>query len=146
MRNNITILMAVLLFTLIPACFYSDPDLYEVEPEPGDPPVISVTTNLDTLNNPPINDSLQVIYHVEIEGGELYYVYAVIASTQVFESDSIYGSFWINHSLAAETGVDTLYMDFYYSSNSNSLADAVGYEARNQPLKIAVDFNMGVIK
>ncbi|MCD4710218.1 MAG: hypothetical protein K8R52_05180 [Bacteroidales bacterium] len=142
MRKSIFILCAVVLLSMLPACFYSDSEMYNVEPVPGDPPVILVTTNLDTLYNPPVNDSLEVIYYVEIEGGELYYVYAVIANTPVFESDSTYGSFWINPNLVDEPGVDTLHIDFYYSSNSNSLADLVGYEALVDSLKVAVDFNM----
>jgi len=145
MRMIISILMATLIL-LLPSCFYSDSKVYEVEPVPGDPPVISVFTNLDTLVNPPVNDSLEVIYNVEIEGGDLYYVYAEIASAQIFESDSIHGSFWITHSMSAVNGVDTLYIDYYYSSNSNSLADITGYEARIKNLKIAVDFNLGSVK
>lgn len=142
MKKSISILIAVLLLSMLSACFYSDSEMYNVEPVPGDPPVILVTTNLDTLYNPPVNDSLEVIYDVEIEGGELYYVYAAIATTPVFESDSTYGSFWIDPSLADSSGVDTLYIEFYYSSNSNSLADKVGYEALLESLKISVDFNL----
>jgi hypothetical protein len=134
------------LLLLLPACFYTDSELYKVEPVAGDPPVFSVTTNLDTLYNPLVNDSLEVIYRVDIEGGELYYVYGVIAETQVFESDSIYGSFWINHGVAEEPGVDTLYLDFYYSSNSNSLADIVKYEALLTTLNLAVEFNLETAK
>jgi len=140
MRKIITILMAT--FLLLPSCFYSDSELYQVEPVPGDPPVISVVTNLDTLVNPAVNDSLEVIYNVEIEGGDLYYVNAVISDAQIFESDSIHGSFWITALMSGVTGVDTLYIDYYYSSNSNSLADVTGYEARIKKLKIAVNFNL----
>jgi hypothetical protein len=140
MRMNICILLSLLLISLIPACFYVDSEIYEVEPIPGDPPVISVTTNLDSLVDPPVNDSLEVIYDVEIEGGDLYYVYAGIDGNFVYESDSTHGAFWINPDHAALPVVDTLIMDFYYSSNSNSLADLVGYEALIKTLKIAVDF------
>jgi hypothetical protein len=140
MKQLLPILFVAMLLVL-PACFYSDSEIYEVEPVADDPPVFSVTTNLDTLDNPLVNDSLEVIYEVNIEEGELYYVYAVIAETQVFESDSIYGSFWIDQGVAGEPGVDTLYLDFYYSSNSNSLADYAKYEALLTSLKIAVEFN-----
>jgi hypothetical protein len=136
----ISILIATIL--LLPSCFFTDSEVYQVEPVPGDPPVISVVTNLDTLVNPAVNDSLELIYNVEIEGGDLYYVNAVISGAQIFESDSIYGSFWITSLMSAVTGVDTLYIDYYYSSNSNTLADIVGYEARIKQVKIAVDFNL----
>ncbi len=146
MRRLITILSVALLLSGLSACFYSDLEMYEVEPIPGDPPVFSASTNLDSLYNPPVNDSLEVIYQVEIEGGEFYYVYADVGNTMIFESDSTYGSFWINSYLADSSGVDTLYMGFYYSSNSNSLASNVGYEPLVEYLNIAIDFNQGGAK
>jgi hypothetical protein len=142
MRQYISIFFAALLLSGLPACFYSDSLIYEVEPVPGDPPILSVSTNLDTLHNPPVNDSLEVIYQVEIAGGEFYYVYAEVASSPVFESNSTHGSFWINPDMADYLGVDTLLMEFYYSTNSNSLADKVGYEALIEYLKFAIDFNL----
>jgi len=142
MRKYVPTIFAALLLAGLPACIYSDAEMFEVEPVPGDPPVISVITSLDTLYNPLVNDSLEVIYNVEIDGGEFFYVYAGAVGTLVFESDSTYGSFWINPSLADTSGVDTLYMEFYYSSNTNSLADKVGYEALIKYLKFAIDFNL----
>jgi hypothetical protein len=142
MRKFIPILFATLLLAGLPGCFYSDSEMYNVEPVPGDPPVRSVSTNLDTLYNPQVNDSLEVIYQVEVSGGEFYYVFADVASSTVFESDSTYGSFWITPDMADSSGVDTLYMEFYYSSNSNSMADKLGYEALLDYLKIAIDFNL----
>ena len=141
MRKFIPILFAALLLAGLPACFYTDSEMYNVEPVPGDPPVRSVVTNLDTLHNPQVNDSLEVIYQVEVSGGEFYFVYADVASSTVFESDSTYGSFWITPDMADSLGVDTLYWDFYYSTNSNSMADMIGYEALLDSLKIAIDFN-----
>lgn len=143
MRKYISIFFATLLLSGLPACFYSDSNTYYVEPIQGDPPLVSVTTNLDTLYNPPVNDSLEVSYLVEIEGGEFYYIYADLAHTSVYESDSSYGSFWINSILADSSGIDTLYLELYYSSNSNSLADKVGYEALTDTMKYAIDFNLG---
>ena len=143
MRKYIFIVFAAILLSGLQSCFYTDSELYEVEPVPGDPPLISINTNLDTLYNPPVNDSLEVIYQVEISGGELFYVYADIMNTTIFESDSTYGSFWIYPLLADSTGVDTLFMEFYYSTNSNSLADKLGYEALVEYLSFGIDFNLG---
>lgn len=126
----------------MPACFYSDSDTYYVEPVPGDPPLVSVWTNLDTLYNPPVNDSLEVNYLVEVEGGEFFYLYADVVQTTIFESDSSSGTFWISSMLADSSGIDTLHLEYYYSSNSNSLADKVGYEALTETLKYAIDFNL----
>jgi len=142
MRKFIPIFLAALLLAGLPACFYNDAEMYNVEPVPSDQPVRSVITNLDTLSNPQVNDSLEVIYQVELSGGEFYYVYADVASSTVFESDSTYGSFWITSDMADSLGVDTLYMEFFYSSNSNSMADKLGYEALLDYLKIAIDFNL----
>jgi len=143
MRQYISIFFAALLLSGLPACFYSDSEVYYVEPIPGDPPLLSVSTNLDTLYNPPVNDSLEVIYQVEIAGGELYYVYAEVASSPVFESNSTHGSFWINPGMADYLGVDTLLMEFYYSTNSNSFSDRIGYEAQVDTLKYAINFSPG---
>jgi hypothetical protein len=128
------------------ACFYSDTDLYFVEPLEGDPPQVNISTSLDTLNEPAVYDSLQVDYLVEISGGEFYYVIGELASTTVFESDSSRGTFWITSSMADSGGRDTLFMSFYYSSNTNSLADKLGYEARVEILDYALNFMMGGAK
>lgn len=120
--------------------------MYFVEPLPDDPPLISVSTNLDTLTNPPVNDSLKVEYLVEITGGKLYYVYAEVAQSMVFESDSIHGLFWITRYMADSAGIHTLHMNFYYSTNSNSLADKFGYEAQILYRDFELDFNAGASK
>lgn len=146
MGRYISIIIVALLLSGLEACFYSDLEMYEVEPTPDDPPVFAVSTNLDSLQNPDVNDSLEVIYRVEISGGELYYLYADVGSTQIFESDSTAGSFWILPSFADSSGIDSLYMEFYISSNSNSLADEVGYEALVEYLSIAVNFNLEATK
>lgn len=143
MRTWIHSTLAGLLICGLTGCFYSDTDMYFVEPIPDDPALISVSTNLDTLTNPPVNDSLKVEYHVEITGGELYYVFAELARYMVFESDSIRGSFWITPFMVDSAGIDTLHMNFYYSSNTNSLADKFGYEAMVMYRDFALEFNAG---
>ena len=143
MRIRISILISALLLLWLPACFYSDTEMYYVDPIAGDPPLVTVSTSLDSLHNPPVNDSLEVEYLVEINGGELYYVYAEIASSMVFESDSTQGMFWITPFMADPFEIDTLHMRFYYSSNTNSLADKLGYEALVKYLDFALDFNAG---
>ena len=113
-----------------------------MNPVPGDPPLMTLTTSLDTLYHPPVNDSLQVNYLVDIQNGTFYYMYAVIANTTIYDSDTSMGSFWIYPELANDSGVDTLYIDLYYSTNSNSLADKIGYEAILETMKFAVNFNL----
>lgn len=143
MEKRYYIWLTALLLLCLPGCFYSDNEMYYVEPIQDDPPELTVSTNLDSLYNPPVNDSLEVEYRVDISHGELYYVYAEIARAMVFESDSVYGSFWITPHMADSAGIDTLHMEFYYSSNTNSLADKLGYEALVKYLDFALDFNAG---
>ena len=135
MKKVLVLLMGPML---LHACFYSDSEWYRVDPVADDPPIVTVVTNLDTLDNPRVNDSLQVIYDLSIENGNFYYLDAVVADQTIFQTDTTYGSFWIYPEQS--TGVDTLYMDFYHSSNTNTLADVTGYEARITRLKYAIDF------
>ena len=146
MKTWISIIFTVLLFSALRGCFYSDSEMYYVEPIADDPPIISLSTNLDTLHDPQVNDSLEVNYLVEVSGGEFYYVYADVAGSTVFESDSTQGSFWLTSDMVESTGVDTLFMEFYFSANTNSLADEFGYEALLEYLNLAVDFNLGGAK
>lgn len=120
--------------------------MHYVEPTAGDPPLISVSTNLDTLYDPEVSDSLGVHYQVEITGGEFYYVYAELAQSLIFASDSSQGSFWITPFMADSSGIDTLHMEFYYSTNTNSLADMLGYEALIKYKKYALEFMLGGAK
>ena len=143
MRRVFHITFAILILASLPACFYDDSDMYFVEPVPGDPPLISLSTSLDTLVNPTVSDSLEVAYLVEVSNGEFYYMYAYLAGSTVYESDSTQGTFWITSFMADSSGIDSLYMDFYFSTNSNSLADQLGYEAVVESLSYAIDFSMG---
>ena len=127
--------------SLLSACYFTDSEWYRADPVADDPPEVSVITNLDTLYNPRVNDSLQVIYEVSVVNGEFFFMEAMVSDWTVHSSDSTYGSFWVYHSQSNETGLDTLYLDFYHSSNTNTLADVTGYEARITSQKYAIDFS-----
>ena len=143
MRSAICIIFAALILASFQGCFYSDSDMYYVDPVPGDPPLISISTNLDTLGIPTVSDSLEVYYLTEVSNSEFYYMYAYIAGSTIYESDSTRGTFWVTPFMADSSGIDTLHMDFYYSTNSNSLADQFGYEAVIESLAYAIDFSLG---
>ena len=144
----------VLLLSGISGCFYSDSEMFYVVPLAGDPTDITVSTNLDDLHNPQVNDSLEVRYLVEITDGELYYAKAALAGSLIYGSDTIQGAFWITPYMADAAGIDTLYMRFEYSSNTNSLADKISqddnyevvYEWLVKDYKFALDFNLGAAK
>lgn len=122
------------------SCFYNESDVYFAEPEPGDPPVFSVSVNLDTITDPEVIDSLEVSYSAEIENGEFYLMQAYTISKLFFESDSLQNSFLIYPGDVSYPGTDTLFMIYYYSTNSNSLADKVKVEANNVLKKYGIIF------
>jgi hypothetical protein len=139
--RKVSWILSLTALCLLSACYFNDSDWYKADPVAGDPPEVSVITNLDTLYNPRVNDSLQVIYEVSVVNGKFYFMEAMVSDGIVHSSDSAYGSFWVNHSQSNDTGLDTLYLDFYHSSNTNTLADVTGYEALITSQKYAIDFS-----
>ncbi len=143
----ILILTAVLLLA---GCTYSNSEVYYVTPIPGDSATVVVSTNLDTLDEIVISDSLLFKYRAEIVGGELYFITASISSLTLYQfipdynSDTINGpyvvtdSFWIWSNLAPDTAVYSLLFSTYYSSNTNSLGDKIGLEAKT----LNLDFDL----
>jgi hypothetical protein len=129
------------MLILCHSCFYTETDIYFVDVVPGDPPVFSVSTNLDTIVDPVVSDSLEVIYEAEIENGEFYLVQSYLSDGFIFQSDSLQDAFWIHLEDEASPGLDTLYLYFYYSTNSNSLADLVKAEANIVQRKYPITFH-----
>ena len=144
MINTCPVLVTCVVLCLLSACYFTDNSLYQADPVAGDPPVVSVITNLDTMDLPRVNDSLQVIYDVSIENGRFFLMEASVTEGMVHSSDSASGSFWIYAFQSQSKDIDTLRLDFYHSSNSNTLADIAGFEARITRLKYAIDFNQGI--
>ena len=140
MRKASPVLVTLAAVSLLSACYFTDSEMYRVDPVADEPPEVSVVTNLDTLLNPRVNDSLQVIYELSIVNGEFFFMDAEVSDGTIHSSDTSSGSFWIYPSQSNESDIDTLYMDFYHSSNTNTLADITGYEAHITSLKYAIDF------
>jgi len=140
MKKLVPVILAG-IFLLYRSCFYAESDVYFVDVVPGDPPIFSVSVNLDTIVEPEVNDSLEVFYGAEIEKGEFYLAQAFVSKSVVFESDSVANSFWLFPGDVPYPGVDTLYIIFYYSTNTNSLADIVRLEANIVQRKYALQFN-----
>lgn len=143
--KRIIIIVLVLFVILLDACVYSESGIYYTEPIPGDPPSFSVTTNLDTIPEPSVADSLEVIYDAEIANGEFYQVEAYILDELVFNSDTTDGSFLIYTTDVEVPGVDTLSIYFFYSTNSNSLADIFDLEYNYTQLDYAINFEEGML-
>ncbi len=134
-------MVAAMVMLAVAGCTYTDQEIYYVEPVPSDSAVIAVTTNLDTIEQVVITDSLMFRYRAEIEGGELYFAEASIGSLILYQlatdydPDTVTGpyittdSFWIRSDIAPDTNLYSLQFSLYYSSNTNSLADQVGIEA-----------------
>jgi hypothetical protein len=141
MKIRPAIFPVICLACCMGACVYSSSGIYNVEPVPDDPAVIDITTSLDTMIDPTVTDSMAVIYTVEIDKGELYYIESKLEDLPVYElataydPDTVEGpyqlvdTFWIRGSLPVDPGSNTLYMNFYYSSNTNSLGDLFRIEA-----------------
>ena len=144
MKNKIFIPVVLGIVCLINACTYSEDGVYRVDPVPDDPPVVWTTTNLDSIENPVITDSLEVDYNFSIQNGELYILDVTLGDVSIYQSDTTHGSFWIYANDSELPGIDTLRMIFYYSSNTNSLADKLGLEARDLGLKYAIDFKWSI--
>jgi hypothetical protein len=58
----------------------------------------------------------------------------------LFESDSLENAFWLYSGDFPFPGTDTLYLAYYYSTNSNSLADIVKVEANIVRKKYGIIF------
>ena len=144
MKSRTFILLAGIIVSIVNACMYSNDGVNTVNPVPDDPPVVWATTNLDSMDNPVVYDSLKVVYDISIQNGELYILDVLVGNVPVYESDTTMGSFWIYSYDAEVPGIDTLRMNIYYSSNTNSLADVLGLEARNIGLKYAIDFTRSI--
>ena len=127
MKKITTIILAGIV-VLIGACVYSESGTHHVDPVPGEPPSFQVSTNLDTIPDPKVPDSLEVFYDADIENGEFYQVESYAFDELVYMSDSTEGSFWISYDSLYRTGMDTLSLFFFYSTNSNSLADIIHAE------------------
>jgi hypothetical protein len=143
MGNKQLIFLMAAWVLLASACVYTESGIYEVDPVPGEPPVISVTTNLDTLMDPVVTDTLEIAYEVLIENGEFYLAEAYIVNQQVYYADTTKGSFLLYRNMVYEPTTDTLYFNFYYSTNSNSLADIFNLEAHVIKLKYPITFQEG---
>ena len=134
------------------ACTYSDSGYFMVEPEPDDTATCTVTTNLDTMIEPTltVTDTLWVVFEAEVNNGELYRAICILEDSIMYDSitaseaDTLYesfillDSFGIPPSISLDPGLYPLYMDFLYSSNTNSLGDIYGYEWETKELEYAI--------
>ena len=128
MRNrDILALMFFILFTA--SCVYSENDLYFNYIIPGEPPTLSIITNLDTLNAPSVTDSLKVLYEISVDSGKFLWTRFLLEDSLIFDSDTAKSGFWLKSEMVNESGMYTLTMEAYYSTNSGSLADKMGIEA-----------------
>ena len=146
------ILMLAVSLLLPAACTYSDSGYFMMYPEPDDTATCTVTANLDTINDPTVtaSDTLWIVFEAEVNNGELYRAICILEDTIVYDSitaseaDTLYesfillDSFGIPPSISLDPGLYPLYMDFLYSSNTNSLGDIYGYEWETKELEYAI--------
>jgi hypothetical protein len=128
MRNReiITILLFILCTS---SCTYTEDELYFNNVNPGEPPGISIFTNLDSIEVPSVYDSLLVLYEINVDSGDFIWTRFLLSDSLIFDSDTSSSGFWLKSDMANYFGKHTLTMEAYYSTNSGSLADIVGIEA-----------------
>lgn len=119
----------LLIACVVQSCIYNENDIYFNEIDISHLPVITIQLNLDSLDTPTVNDSLEVLFNISVEGGELYWTRFVISDSIVYANDTASDRFWLTSGLVVGPGTYTLEMDAFYSSNTGSLADIIGIEA-----------------
>lgn len=127
MKLIIPTAIALALFCLLNGCIYQPNDVYYYEVIPGEEPVLTFSSNLDTLPQE-IRDSIEVNFAASVDVGQIYLIGFYFDDTEVYLGDTLSGSFWLNPSFIDSTGIYALDLNVYYSTNSGSLADVIGGE------------------
>lgn len=134
MKNRIMKILSLVFFAfLVQSCIYSDNDIYFNEIDTDNLSIITIKTNLDSLDTPTVSDSLEVRFDISVDGGELYWISFVISDSTVYASDSLTETlsdrFWLTPGLVSGPGLYHLELEAYYSTGTGSLADVIGIEA-----------------
>lgn len=134
------LLPVLILLLSVTSCEYISQDIHYVEPEAGTEPLLLPLTNLEADSVYVVRDSMLVAYEVFLNAGELYYIEASIGNLVHYSHWPSYDpdtsgtwpvaadSFYLEDVFHLDSGLHTLYMDFYHSTNSNSLADMLSLE------------------
>ena len=135
--NFLAALAGLILF--LNSCTYTNDGEHFVSPIPGDPPVFSVSCNLDTMLFIETSDSVFISYSAEIENGTLYVVAAEVNEQLTYdtvanlEADTaarvLRDSFYVQKDVDLLVGENFLNLIFYISTNSNTLGDLYDVEA-----------------
>lgn len=141
MKTSACLSVLISFTLLLSSCIYSDEGEHYVIPVPGEPPVFSAQTNLDTFGIIETSGQVMVRYTAQIENGILYQVTGEVDETEAYDSllyleanvgsgaKIISDSFIIQKDVELLPGENVLSLYFYYSTNSNTLADLVGVES-----------------
>ena len=142
----IAALAGFLLF--LNACTYTNDGEHFVNPVPGEPPVLSVSCNLDTFSFIETTDSVLISYTAEIENGFLSLVYAEVNELVPYdtlanlEADTVpqvlRDSFYVAKDVDLLAGENILDLFFYTSTNSNTLGDLYNIEADMRTLTYSI--------
>ncbi len=127
MKKLSAILTGVIILLLFSGCIYQTNDYYFYNVVAGDEPILSFSSNLDTVSEA-ITDSLFVDYEASVDVGYIYQVIFYFDDSLVYSQDTITNTFWINPSFVDSSGTYDLDLLLYYSTNTGSLADKLGGE------------------
>jgi len=128
MRKIIPAFIVLLLFSA-KSCVYQSTDYYYFNVVPGEEPVLTFTSNIDTLPAT-LTDSVEIAYEAAVNVGKIYQIDFYFNDEIIYSDDTLKNSFWLNPSILDSAGNYTLDLNVYYSTNSGYLADILGIEAK----------------
>lgn len=114
------------LFILLLAarsCFYVDDSRYWVEIDADFNPVLTFSSNFDTIDSIRIVDSLMFKYEISIDTGTLYYADLYLGNLQVFRSDTLADSLWLYPYYINDGEMYDITIIAYFKKYTGSLAD-----------------------
>lgn len=116
------------LMVLTTSCFYVESEIYPTDIVSDYNPTITFSSNIDTINDLSVTDSLLFRYTVAIDTGTLYFSDLYLGNLQLMRSDTTSDSIWILPDYVAENGDYDLTLVSYFKSFSGSLADIMNAE------------------
>lgn len=120
MKKSVLIIFILLLAAR--SCYYVDDSRHWVEIEDYEP-VVTFTSNFDTIDNIRIVDSLLFKYEINIDSGALYLADLYLNNMQLFRSDTVVDSLWIYPQYINDAETYYIHIVAYCRKFTGSLAD-----------------------
>ncbi len=118
----------IFLIILTASCFYTETDRYPTDIISEYNPKITFSSNIDTIKDITVTDSLLFSYKVAIDTGSLYFSDVYLGNLHLVRSDTTSDSLWIYPGYVNNNGDYELTLVSYFKSYSESLADIMNAE------------------